>query len=115
MVEEPSRTTLEVEATLTLALLEEVKETRELVDGVAMTGDEVLLGEDDIEFTRVGGPELGIKEGNMNGKKQTTVVLNDFGLIGGGDQLLDGEGMDVEVLLEVRDIIRTRVLEINPR
>ncbi len=115
MVEEPSWTTFEVEATLTLALFEEVKETRELVDGVTMTGDEVFLGEDDIEFTRIGGSELGIKEGNVDGKKQTTVVLDDLGLIGRGDQLLDGEGMDIEVLLEVRDVIRTRVLEIKPR
>lgn len=115
MVEEPSWTTLEVEATLTLALFKEVKETRELVDGVTMTSDEVLLGEDDIEFTRIGGSELGIKEGNVDGKKQTPVVLDDLGLIGRGDQLLDGEGMDIEVLLEVRDVIRTRVLEIKPR
>lgn len=115
MMEESCRTTLEVEATLTLTLLEEIKKTRKLVDSVAMAGDEVFFGEDDIEFAGIGGPELGIKEGNVDGKEQTTVVLDDFGLIGGGDQLLDGEGMDVEVLLEVRDIIRTRVLEINPR
>ena len=115
MMEESCWTTLEVEATLTLALFEEIKETRELVDSVAMAGDEVFFGEDDIEFAGIGGPELGIKEGNVNGKKQTPVVLDDFGLIRRRDQLLDGEGMDVEVLLEVRDIIRTWVLEINPR
>ncbi len=82
---------------------------------MAMTGDEVLLGQDDIELTRIRSAEFGIKEGDMNRKKQTTIVLNDFGLIGRGDQFLDSEGVDIEVLLEVGDIIGTRVLEINPR
>lgn len=80
-----------------------------------MAGDEVLFGQDDIELARIRSAEFGIKEGDMNRKKQTPIVLNDFGLIGRGDQFLDSEGVDIEVLLEVGDIIRSWVLEINPR
>jgi uncharacterized protein (DUF779 family) len=115
MMEEPGGIAFEVEATLALTLFKQIKKTCELVDGVAMAGDEVLLGQDDIQLTRIGSAEFGIKEGDMNRKKQTPIVLNDFGLIGRGDQFLDSEGVDIEVLLEVGDIIRSWVLEINPR
>jgi hypothetical protein len=50
----------------------------------------------------------------MNRKKQTTVVLDDFGLIGRGDQLFDSQRVDIEVFLQVRDVVFLGILKINP-
>ena len=79
-----------------------------------MTGDEVLLGEDDIEFTGISGPELGIEEGYVDGKKKTPVILDDFRLIGRRDELFDGEGMNGKVFLKIRDVFVMRTFEVDP-
>lgn len=79
-----------------------------------VAGDQVFFGNDDIELARVGGTEFGVKEGDVNRKKQTAVVLDDFGLIGWGDEFFDSQRVDIEVFLEVRYVVFLRILKINP-
>lgn len=114
MVEERCWGVFTVETALALAFLEHFEKCSQLVDTVFVTGDQVFVGQDDIKLAWVGGAELGIEEGDVNGKKQTAVVLDDFGLIGWRDQLFDSQRVDVEVLLKIGDIILSGVFKINP-
>jgi len=50
----------------------------------------------------------------MDGKEQTVVVLDDFGLIRRRDELLYRQRMDIEILLQIGDVVAFRVLEIDP-
>ena len=77
-----------------------------------MASDEMSLSENDIQLPRESSSFFGIKQGNMNSQKETVLILNHLGLVGRGDQLLKGEGVNIEVLLEIGDIILTNIQKI---
>lgn len=113
-VEEMCRSLAHVEPTAAFVLREFGKEFRERIDVVFVAGNEVSVSEDDIEFARESRPVIGIEKGYVDGKEKTSVVLDDFRLIGRRDEFLDGEGMDGKILLKIGDIFVVRVVEINP-
>ena len=69
-----------VESATTFVLREFGEEFRERVDVVFGTGDEVSVGEDDIEFARES--RRSVSKRGMGWKKKTPVILDDFRLIG---------------------------------
>ena len=113
-VEEVRWSLTHVESATTFVLREFGEEFRERVDVVFVTGDEVSVGEDDIEFARESRPVIGIEEGYVDGKKKTPVILDDFRLIGRRDELFDGEGMNGKVFLKIRDVFVMRIFEVDP-
>ena len=113
-IEQVSRSLAHVEPAATLILREFGKEFRERIDVVLMAGDEVSVGEDDIEFTGESGPVIGIEEGYVDGEKKTPIVLDDFWLIGRRDELFDGERVDGKAFLEIGNIFVVRILEVDP-
>lgn len=114
VMEEFGWVVFEIEPTLALAMFEQLEEGLELVDVVLVTGDEVMFGEDDIELTGIGGAEFGIKKWYVDRKKQTAVVLNDFGLIGRCHQFFYRQRVDIEMFLEIGDVGGFRIFKINP-
>ena len=113
-VEQMRRTLAHVEPATALILGELREEFGELIDIVPMARDEMVLGQDDIELARERRPVIGIEERDMDRQEKTALILDDFGLIGRGHELLDSEGMDIEVLLEIGDVLITRIFEIDP-
>ena len=113
-IEQVSRSLAHVEPAATLILREFGKEFRERIDVGLMAGDEVSVGEDDIEFTGESGAMVGIEEWYMHREKKASVILDYFRLIGRRDQLFDGEGVDGEAFLEIGNILVVGILEVNP-
>ena len=114
-VEEVRRCGREREPALALAFFQILEKLGELIDALPMARDEVVARQDDIEFARIRRPVFHVEEGNMDGKEQAVVILHDLGLIGGRDELLYRERMDIEILLQIGDIIAPRILKIDPR
>jgi hypothetical protein len=50
----------------------------------------------------------------VNGKEQTALILDDFGLVGRRDEFLDGQWMNIEIFLQIGDVITLWVFKINP-
>ncbi len=115
VVQEVRRRGIEEQAAFPLASFEAFEELGELVDVLPMTRDEMIVRQDDVELARIGRPVLDIEEGNVDRKKQTAVVLDDFRLVGRRDELFYRQRMDVEVLLQIGDVVILRVFEIDPR
>ena len=115
MVEEVGRSSFHGQSALAFALLQILEKFSELIDALAVAGDEMAVGQDDIQFARIRRPLLRVEEGDMDGKEQAVIVLHDFGLIGGRDELLYRQRMDIEIFLEKSDVIVLRVLKIDPR
>jgi len=104
VVEEVRRGMREVVAAFALALIELVEKMFHWINGETMPGDEVVGGDDDVELTRVGCTLLRVEEGCVDGEVEAVVVVDRLGLVGGRDEFLDGEWMDIEVFLEVADV-----------
>lgn len=102
------------EAAFSLAFFQRLKKASQLVDALLVAGDQVVVGQDDVEFAWVGRAELGIEKGDVHGKEQAAVVLDDFRLIGRRHQLFDSKRVNIEVLLEIGNIILIRIFKINP-
>lgn len=113
-IEQVSGGFLEIGSPFPMASFQIFEKFRQLIDALPVARDEVAVGENDIEFAAVGRPMLHVEEGDMDGKEQAAVILDDFGLIGRRDELLDRQRMDVEVFLQIGDIILLRIFKIDP-
>lgn len=71
-----------VKATLPLVFFECFEEIRYLKHVVAVSGDEVRVGEDDVHFARIGGAVFRIEERNVYGEEEAIVEGGCFGLVG---------------------------------
>lgn len=114
MMEQVGWRFFEEELAPTFALKQLIKELGQLVDVLLVAGDEVVLCEDDVELASIGGPVLHVEERDMDREEEAVLVLDDLGLVRRRDELLDGQGMDVEVFLQVGDIVVLRILKIDP-
>ncbi len=114
VMEEVRRSLREIGPLAPFALAQFDEKVPELIDVVPVRGDDVVFGQDDVELAGIGGAQGGIEERRMDREEQAVLVLHGLGLIGRRDQLLDGEGMNVEILLQIGDIGGLRIQEIDP-
>lgn len=114
-VEEVGGRFFEVIAALALALPEGIEESFQLIDGLFVSGDEVILREDDVEFPGIGRPVFHVEEGCVDGEEETVFILDHLRLIGGRHEFFHGQGVDIEIFLQIEDILLLRIFEIDPR
>lgn len=104
----------EMKTSLTLAIREAFEKSIDLVDIAPMPSDEMGIGQNDIKLAWIRCPVSDIKEGNVYREEETIVVVDCFRLIGGGTELLDGNRMNIEVLLKISDVFFCRISKIDP-
>lgn len=115
MIHEVCRCLVHVESPFPLVFLKRVEEVGYLEHIIAVSSDEVGIGENDVHFARVGSAVLGVEKGDMYRKKKTIVEVDRFGLIGGRRKLFDGYRVYIEIFLQVENVFRPRVRHVNPR
>src|SRR6185369_3238054 len=103
-----------VESALSFAVFQLLKESIQLIDALFVARNDVIIGENDIQFAGICRPMLHIEKGNMDRKKQAVFILHDFRLIRRGNEFFDRQRMDIEVLLEIRYVVSVRIFEIDP-
>ncbi len=113
-IEEMRGSFLQVNTPFALALPKFIEKPFQLIDGLLVPGDEVILGKDDIELTRISGTVFYIEEGRMHREEETVIILHDFRLIGWRHEFFYRERMHIKILLQIEDIVFFRVFEINP-
>jgi putative membrane protein insertion efficiency factor len=79
-----------------------------------VTRDEMRLCQNDVELTGKSRPFFGVKEGNMNRKKEAVLILHYLWLIGWGDEFLESEGVDIEIFLKKSDVFLSNIEKIKP-
>lgn len=82
VIEKMRRRFTHVKSAFPLAFFKGVKKLNNLINIVFVSGYEVIFGENDIHFPRVGGAIFCVKKRNMNGKEETIVKVNSFWLVG---------------------------------
>lgn len=113
-IEEVRRCFIKINSTLAFAHGEVIKKLFQLINFVAVRGDEMVFGDDHVNLAGIGGAFFGIKKGNVDGKKNTVLVTECFWLIGRRKKFFNGQRMDIEVLLQIENVVVVWFFKINP-
>lgn len=104
-----------MDPTFAFTFLQFAEKLPDLIDGVTMSGDEIVASEDDVEFAGIRRPLLHIKKRDMDREENALIVLEHLGLIRRRDELFQDNRVDIEILVQITDVVFRRRLEINPR
>lgn len=97
-----------MDPTLAFTFLQLTEKLADLIDGVTMSGDEIVAREDDVELAGIGGPFLHIKERDMDREENALIVLEHLGLICRGDEFFQDDRVNIEILVQITDVVFRR-------
>ncbi|KKT87526.1 MAG: hypothetical protein UW87_C0031G0003 [Candidatus Moranbacteria bacterium GW2011_GWC2_45_10] len=78
-----------------------VEKFRQLVYILAVSGDQVVVSQDDVQLPGIGRAGLGVEKGNMDSQKEAVFVLGRARADRRCDEFFDCQGMDVEIFLQI--------------
>ena len=101
LIEEIRRAFFHIKPLLAFAGGKFVEKIGQLVDFFLVSGDEMIVRQDYVQFSRIGRSGLGVEKGDMDREKQAIFILRRARPDRRGDEFLDSQRMDIEILLEV--------------
>ena len=77
-------------------------------------GDECVFEDNDVDFARIGSLNLGVEEGNMDGKVEAIFIFRRFGTERRSGKFFDDQRMEMIFFLDGQNIIRVWFGKIDP-
>lgn len=103
-----------IEAFFAFTRGEFVEKIRELIDGFAMPRDQMIFCYDDVQFPWIGRSGFDVEKRDVNSQEQAVFILRGARPDCRSDELFDSQGVDIEFFLQINNVVRARVLEIQP-